>query len=171
MNFGNFRARLRLFGFFGLLVFAAGVFAAAPVGDRFLQGVGAAEARLKLLSAANSYLGTPYRYAGFDRRGLDCSGLVFVSFMEAFDYRTPRSSSSIYDWTEKIDAAELQPGDLVFFVTAGSRVSHVGIYAGDGWFIHSASQGPHTGVIYSHLDEAYWKRTYTGAGRALPRDG
>jgi probable lipoprotein NlpC len=68
---------------------------------------------------------------------------------------------------EKIPEAALQAGDLVFFNTTG-MISHVGIYAGKGKFIHSASSGPKTGVMYSQLDEKYWRRTYAGAGRALP---
>jgi probable lipoprotein NlpC len=74
----------------------------------------------------------------------------------------------LYNWTEKISAEALQPGDLVFFITQGRDISHVGIYTGEGSFIHSASEGPRTGVIYSRLDESYWQRTFAGAGRALP---
>jgi len=155
---------------FGLLFFAPGLFAAVPIQGNAFQGAGAAEARVKLLTAAESYLGTPYRYAGHDRRGLDCSGLVFLSFREGLKYTIPRTAEGIYNWTEKIATSELAPGDLVFFVTTGSAVSHVGIYTGEGRFIHSASDGPQTGVMYSQLDESYWKRTYKGAGRALPWD-
>jgi probable lipoprotein NlpC len=154
----------------GLLFFASLVFAAVPIQEKSLQGLSAADARLKLIATAQSCLGTPYRYAGIDRRGLDCSGLVYLSFKEAFDYAVPRTAESIYAWTERIDTQDLAPGDLVFFVTAGQRISHVGIYVGEGSFIHSASDGPSTGVMYSRLDESYWQRTYRGAGRALPWD-
>jgi probable lipoprotein NlpC len=152
----------------GLLFFASLVFAAVPIQEKSLQGLSAADARLKLIATAQSFLGTPYRYAGIDRDGLDCSGLVYLSFKEALDQTVPRTAESIYAWTEKIDTQELAPGDLVFFVTAGQRISHVGIYTGEGSFIHSASDGPSTGVMYSRLDESYWQRTYRGAGRALP---
>jgi len=148
----------------------SGVFAAIPIQGNNLRGPVAAEARLKLLAAAESYLGTPYRYAGINRKGLDCSGLVYLSFMEGLNIKVPRTADGIYAWAEKIATSELAPGDLVFFVTTGSAVSHVGIYAGKNRFIHSASEGPRTGVIYSRLDESYWKRTYKGAGRALPWD-
>jgi probable lipoprotein NlpC len=159
--------------FFLLFFFCQGVYAqavhgTAPISEYDLQGTSAAEARDKLLEAAGAYLGTPYRYTGVDRRGLDCSGLVYLSFRDALNYPTPRTSESIYLWAEKIDAAQLQRGDLVFFITAGTRISHVGIYAGDDWFIHSASSGPRTGVIYSRLDESYWRDRYVGAGRAVP---
>lgn len=157
----------RFFCFFAFLLLARGVFA-APAQEKSLYTGPAAEARFTLLAAADAYLGTPYRYAGVSRNGLDCSGLVYLSFRDAFQIAVPRTADAIYDWTEKIPTEELAPGDLVFFVTAGSRVSHVGIYAGENRFIHSASEGPETGVIYSRLDESYWKHTYRGAGRALP---
>ena len=164
------RVSLKFFCLFGLPLLASGVFAAVPIQEKSVQGAGAAEARLKLLAAAESCLGTPYRYAGIDRKGLDCSGLVYLSFREALKFTIPRTSEGIYNWAEKIATEDLQPGDLVFFVTDGQNVSHLGIYAGEGRFIHSASEGPRTGVMYSTMDEAYWKRTYKGAGRALPWD-
>jgi hypothetical protein len=75
----------------------------------------------------------------------------------------------LYSWVEKIPVENANPGDLVFFKTSGrGAVSHVGIFVGDRRFIHAASEGPVTGVIYSSLDERYWSRTYAGTGRVLP---
>ena len=156
--------------FFAALFFTPRVFATVPIQERYLRELTATEARLKLISAAESLLGIPYRHGGLDRRGLDCSGLVYLSFREALNVTIPRTSESIFLWAAKIDTVDLQPGDLVFFVTSGSRISHVGIYVGGGRFIHSASSGPDTGVIVSRLTESYWRRTYSGAGRALPLD-
>jgi probable lipoprotein NlpC len=127
------------------------------------------EARSKVLSAAGKYENTPYRYGGVDARGLDCSGLVYLSFKDALGVATPRSTTALYAWVEKIPNAELQPGDLLFFKTDNSgKISHVGIFVGGGRFIHSSSQGPVTGVIYSSLDEEYWASHYAGGGKALP---
>jgi probable lipoprotein NlpC len=169
-NSGNLGDPPKLLYFLGFLLFPSFAFAVVPIQGNSLRGGAAAEARLKLIYAAESYLGTQYRYGGLDRKGLDCSGLVYLSFNEALGIKVPRTAESLYTWTERIDTAELQPGDLVFFVTTGPGVSHLGIYAGAGRFIHSASEGPVTGVMYSGLDEAYWKRTYKGGGRALPWD-
>ena len=154
----------------GALCFSSTVFATVPIHERYLKGATAAEARRKLIATAESLLGTRYRFGGINHRGLDCSGLVYLSFKEGLDLEVPRTAESIYLWSARIDSAELQPGDLVFFVTGGSGISHVGIYVGERRFIHSASSGPSTGVIFSRLDEDYWKRTYVGAGRALPRN-
>jgi probable lipoprotein NlpC len=162
------------------MVFCPGLFAAAPLQGAYAQAVrdsaspeqkalAARDARLRVLEAAETYRGTPYRYAGLDRSGLDCSGLVYVSFRDALGVSVPRNTTGLYAWVEKIDGSQIQPGDLLFFKTGNSgKMSHVGIYAGDGRFIHSASEGPATGVIVSSLDERYWSRTYAGAGRALP---
>ena len=130
------------------------------------------QARDRLLAAAGKYERTPYRYGGLDRRGLDCSGLVFVSFRDALGISVPRNAEGLYAWTEKIQIEKAQPGDLLFFKTTGNgKISHVGIFVGGRRFIHAASEGPSTGVIYSTLDERYWSRTYAGAGRALPEAG
>jgi probable lipoprotein NlpC len=128
----------------------------------------ALEARNKLLAAADTYRGTPYRYGGLDRNGLDCSGFIYLSFKDSLAVTVPRTTAALYTWAEKISTENLQPGDLVFFITVGRNISHAGLYLGEGRFIHSASDGPHTGVIYSRLDESYWQRTFAGAGRALP---
>ena len=92
-----------------------------------------------------------------DAKGFDCSGLVYRSFQDALSLSVPRSTTALYNWVEKIDTGALKPGDLVFFSTLPSdkrRISHTGIYTGEGQFIHAASEGPVTGVIYSRLDEA-----------------
>jgi probable lipoprotein NlpC len=126
-------------------------------------------ARLKVIAAAETYEKTPYRYGGVDRNGLDCSGLIYVSFRDALGVSVPRTTGSLYGWTEKIAADKAQPGDLLFFKTDNTgKISHAAIYIGGGRFIHSASAGPVTGVIYSGLDEGYWARAYAGAGRVFP---
>jgi len=172
--------RLFCMGFIALQAVFAGRLAAAPLDTGFALAPKASasqtekdtayqEARSRLLAAAGKYERTPYRYGGVDRKGLDCSGLVFVSFHEALGISVPRNAESLYSWVEKVQIDNAQPGDLVFFrTTKTKKISHVGIFTGDGRFIHSASEGPVTGVIYSRLDEKYWSRTYAGVGRAFP---
>jgi probable lipoprotein NlpC len=134
--------------------------------------ISAEEARLRVIAAADKYAHTPYRYGGLDKRGLDCSGLVYVSFYDALGVSVPRNTWGLYSWADKIAFNDARPGDLLFFKTTGNgNVSHVGIYVGGGRFIHSASEGPATGVIYSSLDERYWSRTFAGTGRVLPETG
>ncbi|MDR0486963.1 MAG: C40 family peptidase [Treponema sp.] len=127
------------------------------------------ESRHKVINAAGKYEKTPYRYGGVSRSGLDCSGLIYLSFKDALGVSLPRTTVDLYAWTEKIPYNMAEPGDLLFFKTDNTgKISHVALYVGDNRFIHSASGGPRTGVIYSSLEENYWNRTFAGAGRAFP---
>jgi probable lipoprotein NlpC len=127
------------------------------------------EARKKVINAAVKYEKTPYRYGGITSKGLDCSGFIYLSFKDALGVSLPRSTSALYSWVEKIPLERAQPGDLLFFKTAGNNnITHVALYLGGRRFIHSASAGLKTGVIFTSLDEGSWSRTFAGAGRAFP---
>jgi len=127
------------------------------------------KARQIIIEESKKHLGTPYKYGGITKSGMDCSGFLFLSFKEALGVSLPRSSSGLYTWTDSITLEAAQPGDLLFFRTGVNKnITHVGLYLGDGEFIHAASSGPKTGVIISSLSEDYWARTYAGAGRAFP---
>lgn len=128
------------------------------------------KARARVVSAARSYIGTPYLYGGMDRAGIDCSGLVSAAYADALGTPLPRDTRGLYAFVELIPREKLEPGDLLFFDTTDS-LSHVGIYSGDGSFIHAASDGPRTGVIESSLSENYWSRHFVAAGRVLPPAG
>jgi probable lipoprotein NlpC len=169
------KSHVIIFCLAGFLIRGPALFADPPLDARTVaarlggnSAAAAQEARNRLLAAADAYRGVPYRHGGIDKKGLDCSGLIYASFQDSLSVSVPRTSSALYNWAEKIGEGALQPGDLVFFVTTGSGISHAGIYVGEGRFIHSASDGPKTGVIYSSMDESYWRRTFAGAGRALP---
>jgi probable lipoprotein NlpC len=130
------------------------------------------EARQKVIEAAKKYQNTPYLYGGITRNGLDCSGFIYVSFRDALGVSLPRSTINLYSWVEIISLDKTQPGDLLFFKTDNSgNITHVGLFLGDGQFIHSASAGANTGVIISNLSELYWARAYANAGRVLPETG
>ncbi|WP_297062896.1 NlpC/P60 family protein [uncultured Duncaniella sp.] len=116
-----------------------------------------------LLTEAKSWLGTPYKYGGEDKRGVDCSGLVLKVYKSALDIKLPRNSAEQAGYCSPLQKNQLMPGDLIFFATSGSRkkVSHVGIYVGDGKMVHSSSS---KGVIVSNISDDYYVRTYAGAG-------
>jgi len=80
-----------------------------------LAGLVSSGARQAVLSTAESYLGTQYRYGGSSKSGIDCSGLVYVSFLKATGVRIPRSVDALSKWVLIIPKNELEPGDLVFF--------------------------------------------------------
>ncbi len=115
-----------------------------------------------LVSTAKDLIGTKYRGGGTTKAGFDCSGFVGYVFKD-LGISLPRTSSGMYTSGEKVNKADLTSGDLVFFNTTGKGVSHVGIYIGDGKFIHSSSS---KGVKIDKLsDPYYWGKKYVGAKR------
>ena len=107
-------------------------------------------------------VGMPYRYGGADPRGFDCSGLVYYSYRKA-GMEVPRTGAEKYRKIKRVQAGHLQPGDLVFFTISRDKLSHVGIYAGNGRFIHAPSSGK--SVAYASLHNPYWGVRLTGSGR------
>ncbi|WP_085876139.1 C40 family peptidase [Peptoniphilus vaginalis] len=119
----------------------------------------------KVITSAESKLGSTYVYGDTGKAGFDCSGLVYSIYNDELGISIPRSSRSQSTFGKQVDKSDLQEGDLVFFNTTGNGVSHVGIYVGDGKFIHASSgQGK---VMTSSLSEAYYQDRYVNATRIL----
>lgn len=125
-----------------------------------------------ILTEAETYLGTPYRYGGTSRNGIDCSAFVLSVFGAAASLTLPRVAASQAQEGESIDKTELQKGDLVFF-SHGRRISHVGIVEsisenGDVKFIHAATS---KGVMVSSLSDSYWGPKFRFAKRMINENG
>jgi len=151
--------------FLGLAALAFPLLAEAP-----LTIAKARDVRTRIVLDAENYLGVPYVYGGLSNSGIDCSGLVYRVFKDVLGLGVPRTTKTLYDFSERVNRERLEPGDLVFFNTTGP-LAHVGIYAGDDVFIHAASEGLHTGVIKSSLDDAYWTEAFAGGGRLISPAG
>lgn len=115
-----------------------------------------------LMDEHERWAGTPYRLGGTSFNGIDCSALVQNVFSEAFQVELPRTTSRQVNTGVAISRTELEPGDLVFFRPPGNR--HVGIYVGDGRFMHASSS---RGVMISKLNNSYWSRYYWQARRPV----
>jgi hypothetical protein len=118
--------------------------------------------RNELVGTAKKFIGVPYRWGGSSRReGFDCSGLTMVVY-QLNGLNLPRSSKQQYRVGRPIRRSQLSQGDLVFFATSGgSRVSHVGIYVGNGRFIHAPGRGKR--IRTELLTKKYFKTRYVGA--------
>ncbi len=123
-------------------------------------------AATSVLMRAIGLVGTPYRYGGnTPESGFDCSGLVTYVYRDMLDLRLPRTSRELAQVQgPKIEPRQLAPADLVFFGSKGN-VTHVGIYVGEGRFVHAPSTGGTVRLDY--LDGPYWRDHYSGAKRVL----
>ena len=118
----------------------------------------------ELVFTAMGFLGVPYLRGGTSvETGFDCSGFVRAMYQETIGLILPRSAAQQAAATQKIDRADLQPGDLVFFNTMRRAFSHVGIYVGDGKFIHAPRAGKAVNV--EDMRSAYWQKRFNGARR------
>lgn len=115
----------------------------------------------QLYNQYQDWRGTPYAWGGLSKRGVDCSGFVYVTMRDQFATYLPRTTEQQTQTGYHIDEDELAAGDLVFFKT-GSKVRHVGIYMEDGKFLHASTS---RGVMISRLDNVYWKQHYWHARR------
>lgn len=118
----------------------------------------------QLKKILGSWLGTPYRWGGMTKAGVDCSGLVGLVFRELKDVTLPRTAGDLLDLGSSVETEDLRQGDLVFFRWGFfGRVDHVGIYTGEGRFVHASSR---LGVTESSLNDDYY-RSHLIAGRRL----
>ncbi|RYY25150.1 MAG: NlpC/P60 family protein, partial [Chitinophagaceae bacterium] len=116
----------------------------------------------KLFSFIESWYGTPYRYGGFSKEGVDCSGFTQALMSNIYQLNLPRISAEQYNQSKRISKKELKEGDLVFFKTNGSSISHVGIYLRNNKFVHASTSG---GVMINDLADDYYARRFAGSGR------
>ncbi len=117
--------------------------------------------REELIKTAESFVGVPYLWGGTSpNTGFDCSGLSMTVY-QLNGLNLPRSSKEQYEAGSPVGRNDLMKGDLVFFATSGkNKVAHVGIYVGDGRFIHAAGRGKN--IRMDHLSSSYYKKRYVG---------
>ncbi len=115
-----------------------------------------------LLESVDTWYGVRYRTGGNGKSGIDCSGFTVAVYAAVYGINLPRVSREQYRISRKISTTELLEGDLLFFNTRGSGVSHVGVYLGNNKFIHATVS---KGVMVNGLFESYYVKRFIGAGR------
>jgi len=121
------------------------------------------EARgMAIATVARHLIGTPYQFGGADSQGFDCSGLAAFAY-ERVGLEIPRTAADQGRAATPIAPGKLAPGDLLFFRIGSRHINHVGIYTGDGGFVHATKRG---GTVSSaSLDDPYFRKRFAGAGR------
>jgi len=117
-----------------------------------------------VVQTAKRQIGAPYHYGGSTPRGFDCSGLVHYAYQHA-GIEVPRTTGGLLRRAQPVPLSKLRPGDVLFFRVAPPKISHVGLYVGNGRFVHAPSSGK--SVSYASLNEKYWSRHIVSAGRFI----
>jgi len=112
----------------------------------------------------DEWYGVKYRMGGTTKKGVDCSAFVQQLYQYVFGYDLLRTACLQFSEAKKIDKDDLKEGDLVFFRVGTSRISHVGVYLRNNFFVHSASS---KGVSIANLGNAYWSKYFAGGGRIM----
>ncbi|MDO8999183.1 MAG: C40 family peptidase [Bacteroidota bacterium] len=116
----------------------------------------------KLYSFINDWYGTPYKYGGCEKSGVDCSCFTINLFEKVYNKKMPRTASEIYKETEKIKIEKAQEGDLIFFKINSKSITHVGVYLRDNKFVHASTT---RGVLVNSLTETYYQKYFYAAGK------
>jgi cell wall-associated NlpC family hydrolase len=129
----------------------------------FIQPV-ADTLRMMIVEKAREYLGVNYKWGYSSENAFDCSGYVKYVYGQ-FGFMLPHSSYEQFNTSKRLELKKAKPGDLVFFITRGQRISHVGIYIGENHFIHAPRTGKQ--VQIDSLDEEYFRKHLAGFGTIL----
>lgn len=116
----------------------------------------------KLYRYVDEWYGTPYKYGGCQKNGVDCSCFTNNLYAAVYGRKLPRSAGDMYKECDKVSMEKIKQGDLLFFKINGNSISHVGVYLKGTKFVHASTS---KGVIISDLNEAYYKKYFYTAGR------
>ncbi|MBY0243974.1 MAG: C40 family peptidase [Sphingobacteriaceae bacterium] len=122
-----------------------------------------ATSNIKLYKFIYEWIGTPYRFGGNSKNGIDCSAFTKAIYDKVFNTAILRSSRDVFSMTSPISKDELKEGDLVFFKIRSRKITHIGLYLGNNKFAHASNKG----VLISNLNETYYTKYFYKGGRIL----
>jgi lipoprotein Spr len=122
-----------------------------------------ATSNVKLFQFVYDWVGTPYRFGGSSKKGIDCSAFTKELYEKVFNMDIKRNSRDIFSMVTPVAKDDLKEGDLMFFKIHSRSITHVGIYLGSGRFAHASSKG----VAISNIDDSYYSRYFYRGGRML----
>lgn len=131
----------------------------------FQQKIGIKEQDIdknKLYAFINEWYGTPYKYGGCQKSGVDCSCFANLLYEQVYGKKIARSAAEIFKSCDEIGLEDVREGDMVFFKIGGKSISHVGVYIRKNYFIHSSTS---EGVVLNSIEEAYYKKYFFCAGK------
>jgi murein DD-endopeptidase / murein LD-carboxypeptidase len=134
-------------------------------GSELQQKLGVSNKEIKeneLYSFINNWYGTPYKYGGCQKTGVDCSCFVNLVYDKVYHKKIARTASDMFKECDEINIEDAAQGDLLFFKIQGKLISHVGIFVRKKLFVHASTS---QGVIINSLDEAYYKKYFYCAGK------
>ncbi len=115
-----------------------------------------------LIREVSNWMGVPFRLGGSTRSGADCSGFIWAVYRNVYNENLPRTTEAMVNETRRVRRRNLREGDLVFFRLRRRKISHAGIYLGNGYFAHATTS---RGVMVNSLDEPYYRRRFSRGGR------
>lgn len=134
--------------------------------DEWYEALGLTRKQVKsseLYSFIDDWYGTPYKYSGCSKSGVDCSCFTTICYEKVYGKKVSRTANDLFLNSDQIQISRAKEGDLVFFKMGGNKISHVGIYLKKNYFVHSSTS---QGVVVNSLDEAYYKKYFFCAGKA-----
>ncbi|MCB0409591.1 MAG: C40 family peptidase [Flavobacteriales bacterium] len=117
---------------------------------------------VRLYAFIEEWTGTPYKYGGLSKSGIDCSGFCNVLYNQVYQKELPRTTKDIAKQLDKVKQSRLEEGDLVLFNIEGKKNAHVGVYLQNNMFVHASTS---KGVIISSLENPYYKKAYNKGGK------
>jgi probable lipoprotein NlpC len=141
------------------------------IADKYAEIMGVSNKDItngRLYNFIEQWYGTPYKYAGLDRNGVDCSGLTYLLEQQVYDITLPRNTGKQINVIKRKYEEELQEGDLVFFDFDGKKFSHVGVYLQNGYLVHASTR---KGVMIVKLRDPSMYKYFSRAGSIMNNTG